>query len=61
VTLTTFRDVPWNMPFYARLGFEIVPPEQVGPALFAIVEGETRRGLDPARRVVMRRPSLVHR
>ena len=21
VTLTTFRDVPWNMPFYSRLGF----------------------------------------
>src|SRR4029079_7779158 len=25
VTLTTFREVPWNMPFYTRLGFEIVP------------------------------------
>lgn len=22
LTLTTFRDVPWNAPFYARLGFE---------------------------------------
>lgn len=21
ITLTTFRDVAWNMPFYARLGF----------------------------------------
>jgi len=57
VTLTTFRDVPWNMPFYARLGFEIVPPEQLSPALLATVENETRRGLDPTRRVVMRRTS----
>src|SRR5262249_5628007 len=57
VTLTTFRDVPWNMPFYARLGFEIVPAAQRSPALCAIVEDETRRGLDPARRVVMRRAS----
>ena len=23
VTLTTFRDVPWNGPYYARLGFRI--------------------------------------
>jgi GNAT superfamily N-acetyltransferase len=57
VTLTTFRDVPWNMPFYARLGFEIVPRAQLSPALCAIVQDETRRGLDPKRRVVMRRRS----
>src|SRR5262245_64419083 len=55
VTLTTFRDVAWNMPFYARLGFEIVPRSQLSPALCAIVKDETRRGLDPTRRVVMRR------
>lgn len=57
VTLTTFRDLPWNMPFYARLGFGVVPPAQVPAALRAIVEDETRRGLDPLRRVVMKRPS----
>jgi predicted N-acetyltransferase YhbS len=56
VTLTTFRDVPWNLPFYSRLGFLIVPPEQVSASLQAIVEDETRRGLDPSRRVVMKRP-----
>jgi GNAT superfamily N-acetyltransferase len=55
VTLTTFRDVPWNMPFYARLGFEIVTAEALSPALQAIVRDETRRGLDPTRRVVMQR------
>src|SRR5262249_28842442 len=59
VTLTTFRDVAWNMPFYARLGFEVVPHAQLSPALRAIVEDETRRGLDPARRVVMRRRSRL--
>jgi len=57
VTLTTFRDVPFNMPFYSRLGFEIVSPDQLSPALRAKVEGETARGLDPARRVTMRRYS----
>ena len=55
VTLTTFRGVLWNMPFYARLGFEIVPHAKLSRALLAVVEDETRRGLDPTHRVVMRR------
>jgi peroxiredoxin/GNAT superfamily N-acetyltransferase len=59
ITLTTFRDVPWNMPFYARLGFEVVPSAELSPALRAIVDAEARRGLDPARRVVMRRRSAT--
>jgi len=55
VTLTTFRDVPWNMPFYARLGFEQIPLAELSPALLSVIEDETRRGLDPGRRVAMRR------
>lgn len=55
VTLTTFREVLWNMPFYARLGFEAIPAGELSPALQAILTDETRRGLDPARRVAMRR------
>jgi GNAT superfamily N-acetyltransferase len=54
VTLTTFRDVPWNMPFYARLGFEEIPTATLTPALKSVFQDETRRGLDPARRVAMR-------
>ena len=54
VTLTTFRDVPWNMRYYARFGFAVVPTEELSPALRSIVEDEARRGLDPRRRVVMR-------
>ena len=57
VTLTTFRNVPWNSPFYLRLGFDVVGPEQLSASLRATVEDETRRGLDPSRRVVMKRPS----
>ena len=60
VTLTTFRDVPFNMPFYARLGFEVIPPETLTAALRVVVEDETRRGLDPTRRVAMRRSCAVH-
>ena len=60
VTLTTLRDVPWNMPFYARLGFEVIPSEELSPALRSVVQDETRRGLDPTRRVAMRRPCAVY-
>lgn len=54
VTLTTFRDPPWNMPFYARLGFEPVAMHALSVALRSVIDDESRRGLDPARRVVMR-------
>ena len=59
VPLATFRDVPWNMPFYARLGFEELTPAELSPALRGLLEDETRRGLDPTRRVVMRWRSLT--
>ena len=53
LTLTTFRDVPWNMPFYQRLGFGVIPQDLMGPQLLRRVEDEERRGLDPRRRVAM--------
>ena len=44
VTLTTFRDVPWNAAFYAKVGFrEVVDP---APGLAAIRKDEGVRGLD---------------
>jgi predicted N-acetyltransferase YhbS len=55
LTLTTFRALSWNMPFYQRLGFEEIPTEDLGPDLAAVVADEAARGLDPGRRVVMRR------
>ncbi len=57
VTLTTFRDPPWNMPFYASLGFTALSPDAISATLAAIVDEEARRGLDPELRVVMRRLS----
>lgn len=57
VTLTTFNDVPWNMPFYQKLGFEVVPNAELSPPLRVRVHEEARHGLDPSRRVVMRRRS----
>src|ERR1044072_672197 len=28
LSLTTYTEVPWNGPYYARIGFEFVPPGQ---------------------------------
>ncbi|MET8126056.1 GNAT family N-acetyltransferase [Streptomyces sp. NPDC005065] len=56
LTLTTFREVPWNAPYYWRLGFREVETAQVTPGLRAVLDSEIAFGLDPASRVCMRRP-----
>ena len=53
LTLTTFRAVPWNFPFYERMGFVEIPRETLRPELAAVVSEETRLGLDPHTRAVM--------
>lgn len=54
LTLTTFRDVPWNAPLYARLGFEMLPTSSSGPRLDSIFEREAGLGLPRERRCAMR-------
>ena len=56
VTLTTFRDVDWNAPLYRHLGFVDVAEAAWGSELRALVAAEAGHGLDPATRVVLRRP-----
>jgi GNAT superfamily N-acetyltransferase len=55
VTLTTFRDVPWNAPHYRRLGFDVTEEAERGPQLAALVERERITIPSPAPRVTMRR------
>ncbi|GAA2163411.1 GNAT family N-acetyltransferase [Pedococcus bigeumensis] len=45
VTLTTFADVPWNAPFYARLGFVPVA-EPLPPLLRLVRDREIEAGID---------------
>jgi GNAT superfamily N-acetyltransferase len=54
VTLTTFRGVPWNEPFYRRLGFETLDGQQLDQRLQALLEAEVRHGLPPDQRCAMR-------
>lgn len=56
LTLTTFRDVPWNEPFYRSLGFTIVLPEQLTDMLRDVLRHEAEAGLPPERRCAMRYP-----
>ena len=53
LTLTTFRGVPWNLPFYARLGFVEVPRDLLRPELAPVMSKEAARRLAPETRVVM--------
>ncbi|MFC8720310.1 GNAT family N-acetyltransferase [Kitasatospora sp. NPDC057198] len=56
VTLSTFRSVPWNAPYYLRLGFREVPPADLTPALRELLAEEAAFGLDPADRACLSRP-----
>jgi len=53
VTLTTFRDVSWNGPWYTRRGFREVREAEWGPQLRRVWDQEA--GIRIAPRVVMRR------
>lgn len=53
MSLTTFADVAWNGPYYARLGFTVVPDGEVTEGLRAIRAHEAARGLDRWPRVTM--------
>lgn len=55
ITLSTFRDVPWNAPFYTRLGFRIVTEDELTEGLLQLREAEADQGLPISKRVVMRR------
>jgi GNAT superfamily N-acetyltransferase len=59
LTLTTFADVPWNAPYYARCGFVILDDRDLTSGLRAIRRREAAHGLDRWPRVCMRRNLAV--
>ncbi len=54
VVLSTFRDAPWNAPYYARLGFRIIDDASLDDTLRAVRAHHVARGLDETQRVFMR-------
>ena len=53
VTLTTYRDIPWNAPWYARCGFEELPEAHLDDFLRSVRDKEIEAGLDQSPRVAM--------
>jgi GNAT superfamily N-acetyltransferase len=53
VTLSTFREIPWNAPYYAKLGFLPLADNELGPGLQEVQAHEAADGLDIRRRVCM--------
>lgn len=45
LTLTTFAELPWNAPFYQRMGFEVLSPENASEALREKLLQEQAAGL----------------
>lgn len=59
LTLATFRDVPWNAPYYARLGFVECDHAFLGPDHEKEWRKQSDHGLDMSRRLFMSRPRGV--
>ncbi|MFE5804766.1 GNAT family N-acetyltransferase [Streptomyces sp. NBC_01232] len=55
LTLTTFTEVPWNAPYYARCGFRLLEDAGLPPGLRDIRDREAAHGLDRWPRACMRR------
>jgi GNAT superfamily N-acetyltransferase len=55
LTLITFRGVPWNAPYYERLGFHELGPAEVTPGLAAKKAAKAAQGGDPSALVCMTR------
>ncbi len=55
VTLTTYREVEWNGPYYERCGFRYLDDAELTPGLREIRAAEATRGLDRWPRACMRR------
>ncbi len=53
ITLSTQANIPWNAPFYAKLGFEILPQSEWTPAYHALRQHEIELGLPVQDRVFM--------
>jgi N-acetylglutamate synthase-like GNAT family acetyltransferase len=54
VVLTTFRDIPWNAPWYARFGFVEISADERSQVVRDMQAHEAAHGLDMSRRCALR-------
>ncbi len=55
ITLTTFRDVAWNAPFYRAIGYEVFTPGENEPDLAAVQAEEAQSGYAAKPRIAMKK------
>jgi hypothetical protein len=55
ILLSTFRDIEWNAPFYAKLGFQILAEVELTAGFQQIRRKEAEAGLPIDQRVIMYR------
>jgi GNAT superfamily N-acetyltransferase len=53
ILLSTFLDIEWNAPFYAKLGFQILAEDELTPSFQQIRRKEAAAGLPIDRRAIM--------
>jgi ribosomal protein S18 acetylase RimI-like enzyme len=53
VSLSTFQDIPWNAPFYLKLGFRVLDGSELTAGFQQIRLQEAEAGLPIAERVIM--------
>ena len=54
VTLITFRHLPWNAPFYEKMGFVAMQPAEPGEELANLLVEEGQAGIDVRKRLCMK-------
>ncbi len=54
LTLITFRHLPWNAPFYEKMGFASMEPSEIGEELASMLHEEGKAGIDVHKRVCMK-------
>ena len=55
MTLTTFKEVPWNAPFYEKLGYVTLLEKDLSIFLMDILDEEAEAGFDPHSRCAMQK------
>ncbi len=54
LTLVTFRHLPWNAPFYKKMGFESMADCEIGIGLASLLQEEGNAGIDLDKRICMK-------
>jgi GNAT superfamily N-acetyltransferase len=54
LTLVTFRHLPWNAPFYKKMGFESMAACEIGSGLAGLLQEEGNAGIDLHKRTCMK-------